>query len=113
MTHDSVCPTQKDRLGSIVYKLDIGSEGTNLISSIPPANHVLKAVYVYFPADEILWGPMHTLSHQPLQPQQPWGQVLKFQSAMDLMMKQRQVKGDLVPVNSESDSEGTTVIISL
>lgn len=39
--------------------------------------------------------------------------VLKFQSAMDLMMKQRQVKGDLVPVNSESDSEGTTVIISL
>ena len=29
------------------------------------------------------------------------------------MMKQRQVKGDLVPVNSESDSEGTTVIISL
>eukprot|EP00435_Cladocopium_sp_Y103_P049088 s1252_g14.t1 len=39
--------------------------------------------------------------------------VLKFHSAMDVMMKQRQVKGDMVPVDSESDSEGVTVMISL
>ena len=68
-------------------------------------------MYGYFSVDDIKNGDRlaYSVSHQP-QPQR--GQVLKFHSAVDLMMKQRQVKGDMVPVSSKSD-EGVIVMISL